>query len=155
MWENYMPNFEHNIHIAAPPETVFTFLLDPETAHAVNPSVHEMTDIEEQDDGGYRAKMTYKLLAVKTTGTLEAVVVEPNEELVYRFDGSGLNGTLTWRLSERNGGTDVVEHGDYEMTGTVLDKVLEPVAANYNERQFQTAFENMKTYIEAQVAAPA
>jgi uncharacterized protein YndB with AHSA1/START domain len=150
-----MPEFEHNIHIDAPIDTVFEYLLDPDTARAVNPSVHEMADIEEQADGGYRAKMTYKLLAVKTKGTLETVVVEPNEEVVYRFDGKGLNGTLTWRLTEQNGGTNVVEHGDYEMTGTVLDKVLEPVAATYNERQFKTAFENMKTYIEAHVAAPA
>ena len=150
-----MPEFEHSIHIDAPTEKVFNYLLDPETALAVNPSVHEMTDVEEQADGGYRAKMTYKLLAVKTTGTLEAEVIEPNEEVVYRFDGVGLNGTLTWRLTEQNGGTDVVEHGDYEMTGTILDKVLEPVAAKYNARQFETAFKNMKTYIEAHVAVPA
>lgn len=152
---NHMPEFEHRIHIDAPPATIFEYLLDPETARAVNPSVHEMADIETQADGGYRAEMTYKLLAVETTGLLEAVVVEPDEEVVYRFDGVGLNGTLTWRLTEQDGGTEVVEHGDYEMTGTVLDKVLEPVAAKYNERQFETAFKNMKTYIEAHVAAPA
>jgi uncharacterized protein YndB with AHSA1/START domain len=150
-----MPEFEHNIHIDAPAETVFKYLLDPDTAHAVNPSVHEMTDIKQQVGGGYRAKMTYKLLAVKTTGTLEAVVIEPDVEIVYRFDGAGLNGTLTWRLTDQNGGTDVVERGDYKMTESVLDKVLEPVAAKYNERQFKTAFRNMKTYIEARVAAPA
>lgn len=150
-----MPEFEHRMQIDAPAETIFEFLLEPETAHAMNPSVHSMTDIEMQADGGYRATMTYKLLAVKTTGTLDAKVIEPNEEIVYRFDGTGLNGTLTWRLTPQNGATEVVEVGDYEMTGTILDNVLEPVAAKYNERQFLTAFKNLKTIVEARTVIEA
>lgn len=48
-----------------------------------------------------------------------------------------------------------IHRSDYEMSGTVLDNVLEPVAVKYNERQFETAFNNMKNYIEAHVAGPA
>ena len=150
-----MPEFEHTIHIDAPPESVFQYLVDPDTPLAVNASIHDIEDVEEQPDGGYTAHMTYKILGLKTEGNFEAVVVEPNEEIAYRFDGVGMNGTLTWRLTERDGGTELVEHGDYEMTGTVLDHVLEPVARKYNERQFETALATFKTYVEEHVAVAA
>lgn len=150
-----MPEFEHTIQIDAPTGTVFEYLLDPETPLAVNASIHEMTDVEEHSDGGYSAFMTYKIMGLKTDGNFEADVVEPNEEIVYRFDGVGMNGTLTWRLADQGETTQLTEHADYRMTGTVLDHVLEPVAKKYNERQFRMALNNFKTYVEEHVAVPA
>lgn len=147
-----MPKFEHTIQINAPTETVFEYLLDPDAPMAVNASIHEMTEVEEQSDGGYSAHMTCKIMGLKTDCNFEADVVEPNEEVAYRFDGVGMNGTLTWRLNDHGETTELTEHGDYKMTGTVLDHVLEPVAKKYNERQFQTALNNFKTYVEEHAA---
>lgn len=135
--------------------TVFEYLLNPETPLAVNASIHEIADVEKQSDGGYSAHMTYKIMGLKTDGNFEAAVVEPDEGIVSRFDGEGTNGTLTWHLEDRNGGTELTEHGDYTMTGTLLDPVPEPVAKEYNERQFQTALDNFKTYVEEHVAVEA
>lgn len=39
-----------------------------------------------------------------------------------------------------------------KITGTILHKVLEPVATKYNERHFRTVFNNLKTYVEERVA---
>jgi hypothetical protein len=99
--------------------------------------------------------MTYKMVGINFDGRLEVEVIEPNEEMVYRFNGPGLDATSTWTFTDQNGATEVTQHVDCELTGTALDKLLEPVAVRYNTRQFDAALNTSKIYTEEHAALVA
>ena len=149
-----MPEFEQSIEINAPVEQVFEYITDLENWPTTNPSIVEVGDIEVRGNTS-RADITYRMLGINISGNLEVEIREPNRHAVNTFDGLGLKGTLAYHLTPVDGGTKLVQRANYELTGSVIDKVVEPVAAGYNRRQFKAVLTNTKELIEAQAIQEA
>lgn len=149
-----MLEFEHTIDIDAPVEQVFEYITALENWPTTNPSISEVRGIEETD-GGSRADLTYRMVGIDIEGQLEVDIHDPNRHVVNTFTGSGLSGTLEYHLTPVDGGTHLVQHAEYELTGSVIDRVIEPVAAGYNRRQWEAVLTNTKELIEAQVVTEA
>lgn len=144
-----MPEFEQSIEIDAPVEQVFEFITTLENWSTTNPSITEVRSVDELDNG-VQADITYRMIGIDIKGQLEVDVREPNKHVVNTFTGPGLKGVLEYHLASVDEGTRVVQHADYEFTGSVLDRVIEPVAAGYNRRQFDAVLTNTKEILEAQ-----
>ncbi|MGQ4557454.1 SRPBCC family protein [Halobellus sp. GM3] len=149
-----MTTFEHTIEIAAPLETVFAFDSDPENWPRTMPSLRNL-EIVERTETGARMRSTYKLLGRSLDTELEMTVVEPNERLHVTVVGSGMNGAVENHFSATDAGTQIALEADYEFGDSVLERLLEPVATRYTNRQFRTHLQNTKDLIEAEVAAEA
>jgi carbon monoxide dehydrogenase subunit G len=149
-----MPSFEQSVEIDAPVAQVFEFVTMLENWPKTNPSITTVRNIEQRTNGS-RAAITYRMVGINIDGQLEVEIRKPMEHVVNRFTGPGLKGTLEYHLTPVNGGTELVQRADYELTGSVLDKVIEPVAAGFNRRQFEAVLKNTKELIEAQVAQEA
>lgn len=147
-----MPTFEHTIEIEAPIEHVFAFGNDPENWQRVTPALTDVEIVEETDDS-VQMHATWRLLGQAVDGEMTFRVVEPNEHTVTTFESPGMTGELHYRYSETDSGTKVVQQADYEFGGSLLERVLEPVAKRYNKRQFKNSLETTKELIESEARA--
>ncbi len=149
-----MPTFEHTIEIAAPIDQVFEFGLDPENWRRTTPGLTDVQIVEETDDG-LRMDATYKMLGISMDGTMEMQIVEPGEHTITTFESPGMTAELHYHYSATDSGTTVVQRADYEFGDSLVQRVIEPVAKRYNERQFKNSLRTSKELIEAEVLIEA
>ena len=149
-----MPTFEHTIEIAAPIDQVFEFGIDPENWRRTTPSLTDVQIVEETDDG-LRMDATYKMLGIPMVGTMEMRIVEPGEHTITTFKSPGMTGELHYHYSATDSGTTVVQRADYEFGDSLVQRVIEPVAKRYNERQFKNSLRTSKELIEAEALVEA
>ncbi|SFG11417.1 Carbon monoxide dehydrogenase subunit G [Halopelagius inordinatus] len=147
-----MPSFEHTVEIAAPIERVFAFDSNPENWSRTMASLRDLEIVEETDDGA-RMRATYKLLGISLDVELALSVVEPNEHMTVAMEGSGMKGEVHNYFAETASGTRITHQADYEFGDSLRDRLLEPVASRYNNRQFKNHLQNTKDIIEAEIAA--
>lgn len=147
-----MPTFEHTVEIAAPIERVFAFDSTPENWSRTMASLRDLEIVEETDEGA-RMRATYKLLGIALDTEMEMTIVEPNEHIAVMIESSGMKGEVHNYFSETNAGTQIAHQTDYEFGESLRDRLLEPVAKRYNNRQFKNHLQNTKDIIEAEVAA--
>lgn len=147
-----MPTFEHTVEIAAPIERVFAFDSNPGNWSRTMPSLRDLEIIEETDNGA-RMRAMYKLLGITLDTDIELTIVEPNKHIAVTTEGSGMKGEIHNYFSETSAGTQITHRTDYEFGESLRDRLLEPVATRYNNRQFKTHLQNTKDIIEAEVTA--
>lgn len=147
-----MPTFEHTVEIAAPVERVFAFDSNPKNWSRTMASLRDLEIVEETDDGA-RMRATYKLLGITLDTEMELTVVEPNEHIAVTVESSGMKGEVHNYFSETDAGTEIVHRADYEFGESLRDRLLEPVATRYNNRQFKNHLQNTKDIVEAEVVA--
>lgn len=147
-----MPTFEHTVEIAAPIERVFAFDSNPKNWSRTMASLRDLEIVEETDDGA-RMRATYKLLGISLNIELTLSVVEPNEHMTVTMEGSGMKGEVHNYFAETTSGTQITHRADYEFGDSLRDRLLEPVASRYNDRQFKNHLQNTKDIIEAEMAA--
>lgn len=147
-----MQTFEHETHIDAPAERVADYVTSPANWATIHPTITDVRVAEEREDGAL-VDLTYRMAGIPIPGRLELTVEKPDEHIVSRFSGRGMSGRLDYYLTPEDEGTGFVQHARYELTGTVLDRVLEPVARRYNERQFERSLVNLRTVLEAETPA--
>lgn len=146
-----MHTFEHTVEIAAPIDQVIAFGLDPENWTRTTPSLTNVEIVEETDDG-MDLTATWRMLGMSFDGEMELDIVDP-EHAVTSFESPGLVGELHYHFSETESGTEVVQRAEYEFGDSLLERIIEPVAARYNKRQFKHSLETMKELIEAEATA--
>lgn len=146
--------FETTTYIDAPSERVFEFINTPENDLGYISGLVEVDDIEELQNGGHRYDYVYKLAGIKLDGTVEITECEPNEHLVAEMSGP-MRGTVTYAFSREEGGTQLTSTLDVDLSGTILDRVLEPVARTFLKRDHDSSLALLKTIIEAEVEAEA
>lgn len=145
-----MPTFEHTIEIAAPIDRVFEWGTDPENWRRSTPGLTDIEIVEESDDG-LRVNATYRMLGIPIDTEMEFRVIEPNAHTVTTFESPGMTGEMHYRYSETETGTRVVQRCEYEFGDSLLERVIEPVAKRYNERQFENSLRTSKELIEAEI----
>ncbi|MUV87517.1 hypothetical protein GJ631_13335 [Natronomonas sp. CBA1123] len=146
-----MPTFEHTIDVAAPVEHVSEFMTDPANWPRTHASISQL-EITESSDDETRMDATFRVLGIGNEGEMVQRILEPDAHVEVSFESDGLSGTADYRYSESDGVTTIVEFVDYEFGDSLLDRIMEPVAKRYNERQFRHSLESSKELIEAELA---
>lgn len=144
-----MHTFEHEIEIDAPVEYAFEWGTDPENWRRSMPSLARV-DVTEKDGDDLWMDVTYRMLGRSLDGEMEFTVVEPNAHTVTTFESPGMTGEVHYRYEEAHGGTRVTQSIEYEFGDSLLERIIEPVAARYNRRQFKNSLVTSKELIEAE-----
>jgi carbon monoxide dehydrogenase subunit G len=106
----------------APPDRVWTLLMDPAVIAGCIPGCEELTP---KGEGHYHARLTVALAAI--TGTYDGTVViseaDPPKRYVLTVEGQGrpgfAKGTATITLRPEGDGTVVDVHGTLQTGGTI------------------------------------
>lgn len=142
-----MGTVSETAHVQAPPSDVFDFLDDHRNHMAVTPSIAEIENVEQLDNGGKRLDHTFRMAGVALDGELVQTVHEPDERMLFEMRGT-LEGEIELEFEPEGDGTALTYTATYELPGTVLSKVGEPFARRYNERELRTTLENVQTHFE-------
>jgi len=137
---------EHQIEIDAAPTDVFSFLDDPRNHLKITPSLIDVGNVEALPNGGKRAEYRYKLAGVELVGQVEDVERSTDDHLAQRLSGA-IDGTISYDIEDGER-TTVRYKAEYQLPGTVVESVLQPVARAYNEREAEATLENLKTFLE-------
>ncbi|MFB6295452.1 MAG: SRPBCC family protein [Halobacteriales archaeon] len=146
-----MIDIEEQERIDAPLEDVFAYMDRPENQPEITPSLTRSETIEELPNGGKRAAYTYEMAGVDLDGEIEAVAYEPESYVRWEMTGD-LEGEIEWDFETVEDETRVTYATRYEIPVPVVDRVVEPFAERYNERELRTTLENLRTRLEGETA---
>lgn len=124
---------EGTYKIAAPRETVWQQLLNPEALARALPGCEKL---EPQPDGSYRAEMKVGIAAVKGTyhGRVEILDLKPPESFRMKVEGQGTGGFM------KGEGTLTLIRGDAEtLIGYSGEALVGGVIASVGQRLVQAA----------------
>ncbi len=144
-----MIRFEKSIEIDAPVGQVFAYLLDPKYAPEYMTNVSEVKDIQRLPDGGYTYTATSKFMGLHGDSKVEQTEVIPNERIVERMSGAGMDGTITERIESLEGDkTRVTLVTETTLHAGPLAKFGEVFVEKYFEHGQQMAMEAAKAHLE-------
>lgn len=144
-----MLSVSETVAIDAPLSDVFAYMDDPHNQAEITPSLSDVRSVEDRGDDGKRLDYTYTMAGVSLDGTLETTTYEPESRVVFDMVEGPLSGELTWEFETTDDETRVTYSASYELPSSVLEAVVRPFAERYNERELETALQNLKTRLES------
>ncbi|WP_331233431.1 SRPBCC family protein [Natronorarus salvus] len=147
-----MVRIERDVWIDESRKRVFEYMAVPENHREVMPSLHDVRDVEELPNGGTKGEVTFKMLGISNDIVFEDVTFDPPSRRVYEMSGD-VEGEVRYRFEEEDGGTRFTYELDSSLPSRVLNRVLEPVARRYNEREIEATLENLKALLEMEAEA--
>jgi len=142
-----MISVSEDILIGAPVERVYEYMDNPHNHEEVTPSITDVWNVEQLENGGKRLEHTYKMAGIGVDGELEEVEHAENE--VMRFEMRGeLEGEIRLGFEEEDGSTRLTYTAEYDVPTKVLERLVEPFVRRYNERELRTTLENVKARLE-------
>lgn len=145
-----MIRIEKSIVIEAPVEAVFAYFSEPERAPEYLPGADEVKDVQRLPDGRYKYTLVTKFLGLHIDIASEQVEIVPNERIVEKGRGAGLDGVTTIRVERMEGGNtraSVVNENIFH--AGPLDRFGETFLAKYFAHGEEVALEAAKAQIEA------
>ncbi len=150
-----MFTLEKSIEIDAPVEQVFAFVVDPTHEPEYMPGTDEVKDLQRLPDGRYTHTNVSKFLGLHMEFKNEQVEVIPNERIVEKMHGAGMESTITFRF-ERLGDTKTrvsfVAENSLHGAGP-LTRFGEVFMSKYTDHGTAMAMEAAKAHIEAETLA--
>lgn len=144
-----MITVREHVDVAAPVETVFTFMDAPAHQAEITPSLSQSTLIERLPNGGSRAQYTYRILGVSFSGEVRATDYVPNQRIVWEMQGD-LTGTIRWYFEQINSGSRCTYAATYQIPGpSLVQPLLRPLVRRYNEREVRALLRNLRGRIES------
>ena len=145
---------DKSIDVDASIEQVFAYLADPTFAPEYMTGSSEVKDIQRLPDGRYTYTEVDKFLGVSMDSRCEQTEVVPNERIVEKWSGTGMDGVVTERLEALEGGkTRVTLHGESSLHAGLLAKLGGPFMERYMNHSVDLAMQAAKAHIEARVGA--
>jgi len=143
-----MAKIQKSITINGPVDRVFAYVDDVMTSPEWLPSMMEVRDVTGSGVGQHY-RWRYKMAGVPLNG--ESTVTEhiPNERRVTDSKG-GVISTWTYTFEPHDGGTKFGIEIEYTIPVPVLGKLAEKLVLKRNEREADTAMENIKDKMEAE-----
>lgn len=143
-----MPHFEHTIIVAKPIEHVAAVLTAPEADPLYAPAII-WTTLDASTDGRV-ADLTHERL--HTTASPRPERTEQGRDrpthIGASFTGSGVDGTIAYRLVPQTDGTELVQCVEYEFAEWAAINLLESATTTHNDRQFAVHLTTVKDQIE-------
>ena len=136
-------NATATIVVDRPPEAVFEYMDVPENQARISPRLSVVETIGTLDNGGKRARYTYRLFGLSFDGEVRGVEHEPPERIVFEMTGD-IEGRIEWTFEPTVGGTEVTYAASYDLgLPPVLDRLFAPLADRFNRRELETTLENL------------
>lgn len=128
----------------APVEKVFAYLIDPA----------KVTEYQRLPNGGYKYTMLGKMAGLPYEMTSEDIEVVSNERVVWKFEGTGMDGVSTVRLERLEGSkTRASIVGESILHAGPLAKLGETFFAKYFDHGMEMAIATAKARLEAEQPA--
>jgi carbon monoxide dehydrogenase subunit G len=151
-----MLKFEKSIEIDAPVETVFAYTVDPARTAEFMSGGEEITNVQRLPDGRYTYTVVSKVLTMRVEVKVEQTEVVPNERIVERLQGPGMDATVTERLETlADGNTRVSFVSEGNLHGGPLAKFGEGFLGKFLDRGTTAGLEAVKAHIEASAPTDA
>lgn len=149
-----MLRIEKSIETDAPIEQVFAYLVDPTHEPEFMTGTVAVKDVQRLPDGRYIYTNVGKFLGLHVDSTCEQVEVIPNERLVVKMQGGGMDGTGTERFERLpNGKTRVSVVSEGALHAGLFTKFGEAFLQRYMSHGVEMTMEAAKAHIEASVSA--
>jgi uncharacterized protein YndB with AHSA1/START domain len=142
---------EHAIEIAAVPDALFPWLVEPELrlrwmgalveSEAVTPGPAEQGSLHRDvfEDHGQRTEVDAEL-----------VEVDPGRALTVKLDAKGFEATSSQRLEAIPGGTRLSVVARFTMLAA---RLLAPIVTRHAQKQLETDLARLKELVETEAAA--
>lgn len=149
-----MITIQKSIVTDAPAEQVFAYLNDPARQPEYMTGTDEVKDIQRLPDGRYTYTNVSKFLGLSVDFKCEQIEVVPNERIVEKMHGAGMDGTVTERLEPLEGGkTRVSLVAESTIHAGPLAKLGEAFFAKYFDHSVEMSMEAAKAHIEGVIPA--
>jgi len=145
---------EKSIIVDAPIEQVFAYTVDPALEPEYMTGTDEVKDIQRLPDGRYTYTTVSKFLGLHMDFKCEQTEVIPNERIVEKMRGGGIDGMSDERLEPLEGDkTRVTIHSEGSLHAGPLARFGEPFLEQYMNHGVEMAMQAAKAHIEARVSA--
>jgi len=129
--------------IDRPPEAVFEYMDVPENQARISPRLSRVETVGTLDNGGKRARYTYRLFGLGFEGTVRGIEHEPPERIVFEMTGD-IEGRIEWAFEPTTGGTRVTYTASYDLgLPRGLERLLGPIADRFNQRELEATLERL------------
>ncbi len=140
---------EKSIVIDAPVEKVFAYFVDPAHAPEYMVGADEVKDIRRLPDGRYTYTIVSKILGFHVDMKDEQFEVIPNEQIVVKMEGAGMDSIMTESVEILGGGkTRASLVAETTFHGGPLAKFGESFLATYMDHGVEMSMEAAKAHIE-------
>ncbi len=149
-----MTTLTRSVTVDAPVDTVFEYALDVSRLWKVKDVA--LTDVDIKPEGvGTSARMYSHLLALHIEGRIEYTEVLPGERIVAQVVDFLVVDEPTWTFTFKpvKGGTKVTATGEWAVKVPVVGKRIESMMVKGHEQMLDMLLDNLKTQVEAKVAA--
>lgn len=147
-----MQTITREVLVNAPPERVFSFLVDPHNLSDIWPGIVEVKSVKKiKNHDGFKFNWNYRMAEVDFEGRCETIEHVPNERIVIKST-KGLDSTITWTFKPSGQNTLVNLTFDYQIPAAVLKQAADEAVARENERQVETMLQNLKNRLELEPA---
>ncbi len=137
----------HSTTIHAPVEKVFQYLDDKAHFPEFWPSMIEVSDIRDLPNGGKHFHWVYKMAGLRFEGDTDEIEYVPNKKIVGRNE-KGIESTITWKLDEHGGETELTFEADYNVPVPLIGKLAENILAKINDNEAVAMLANLKATLE-------
>ena len=129
--------------IQRPPKAVFEYMDVPENQARISPRLSAVETLGTLDNGGKRARYTYRLFGRDFDGEVTGVVHEPPERIGFEMSGD-IEGRIEWTFEPTAAGTHVTYATAYDLgLPPVVGRLVEPIAARFNRRELDRTLRNL------------
>ena len=141
-----MPRLEKTIVVAAPPEAIWDFAVDPARWHTWFEGLSAPKSV--QGDGGQGTVVEHNITVRGIPMPLKTTVVtfEPGFCWKAEYSGSMTKGSQQWTYSAKDGGTELVFVMETELSGPA--KMAEKMVVNAFEQMIDDMLANLKEQVE-------
>jgi uncharacterized protein YndB with AHSA1/START domain len=148
-----MPTIQEQVSIAAPPESVFALLAQPERGPEWTPNLLRVERTSQVAEGpGLETRLMANVAGKKSIGVGRCLSWDPPRSLVLESSlDVGITSQTIFGLATQGAGTMLVARVDYTLPPSGLGKLVGGlVGDSFARRDLKTALANLKRLVESQ-----